>query len=209
MAKGILGRKLGMTQIFDEDGLVIPVTIVEATPNVVMQKRSVETDGYTAVQLGFDDKKEKRTIKPERGHANKANTNVKRFVREFREDEMQNFELGAEVKVDIFNNGELIDVTATTKGKGFQGAIKRHGQSRGPETHGSHYHRRVGSMGAIINKVFKGKKLPGHMGHKKRTVQNLEIVKVDAERNLLLVKGCIPGAKKAYVVVRSSVKGQK
>ncbi len=209
MAKGILGRKLGMTQIFDENGLVIPVTVVEATPNVVMQKRTVEKDGYTAVQLGFDNKKEKRTIKPERGHANKANTEVKRFVREFREDEMQNFELGAEVKVEIFNPGDVVDVVATSKGKGFQGAIKRHGQSRGPETHGSHYHRRVGSMGAIINRVFKGKKLPGHMGSKRITIQNLEIVRVDAERNLLLVKGSIPGAKKSYVVIKSAVKGQK
>ncbi len=209
MAKGLLGRKLGMTQVFDENGLVIPVTVIEATPNIVMQKRTIETDGYTAVQLGFDDKKESRTIKPERGHAKKANTNVKRFVREFRGDDMQEFELGAQVKVDIFNAGDLVDVTGKSKGKGFQGAIKRHGQSRGPETHGSHYHRRVGSMGAIINKVFKGKKLPGHMGCKKITTQNLEIVRVDVERNLLLVKGCVPGAKKSYVTVKSAVKAKK
>ncbi len=208
MAKGILGRKLGMTQIFDEHGIVIPVTVVEATPNVVMQKRTVEVDGYTAVQLGFDDKKEKRTNKPEQGHAKKANTNVKRLMREFRGEEMQGFEVGAEVKVDIFNVGDAVDVTGTSKGKGFQGAIKRHGQSRGPETHGSHYHRRVGSMGAIINKVFKGKKLPGHMGSKKITVQNLEIVKVDLERNLLLIKGNIPGAKKSFVTVKSAIKAQ-
>ncbi len=208
MAKGILGRKLGMTQIFDEHGIVIPVTVVEATPNVVMQKRTEDVDGYTAVQLGFEDKKEKRTNKPEQGHAKKANTGAKRLMREFRGEEMQAFEVGTEVKVDIFNAGDVVDVTGVSKGKGFQGAIKRHGQSRGPETHGSHYHRRVGSMGAIINRVFKGKKLPGHMGGKKITVQNLEIVKVDLERNLLLIKGNIPGAKKSFVTVKSAVKAQ-
>ncbi len=209
MAKGILGRKLGMTQIFDENGVVVPVTVVQATPNVVLQKKTVETDGYTSIQVGFEDKKEKRSNKPEKGHATKAGTTPKRFVREFRGEDMMNYDLGAEIKVDLFEAGDIVDVTGTSKGKGFQGAIKRHGQSRGPMGHGSHYHRGPGSMGAIINRVFKGKKLPGQMGGKRITTQNLEIVKVDVENNLLLIKGAVPGSRKSMVIVKNAVKQAK
>ena len=207
MAKGILGRKIGMTQIFSEDGELIPVTVVKADPNVVLQVKTVETDGYEAVQLGFEDKREKLATKPEMGHVAKANTAPKRFVREFSALNVAEYELGQEVKVDTFSVGDIVDVTAKSKGKGFQGAIKRHGQSRGPMSHGSHYHRGPGSMGGIqANRVLKGKKLPGHMGAKIVTVQNLEIVKVDTERNVLLIKGNVPGSKKALIKVRSAVK---
>jgi len=209
MAKGILGRKIGMTQIFSETGEQIPVTVVQADPNVVLQLKTNETDGYEAVQLGFETKREKLSTKPERGHASKANTAPKRFVREFRNLNVAEYELGQEVKVDVFTVGELVDVTGTSKGKGFQGAIKRHGFSRGPMAHGSHYHRGPGSMGSIqANRVLKGKKLPGHMGAKTVTVQNLEIVKIDAERNVLMIKGNIPGSKKALIKVRSAVKAR-
>lgn len=207
MTKGILGRKIGMTQVFAENGNLIPVTVVEVAPNVILQKKSVEGDGYTAVQLGFEDKREKLSNKPEKGHVAKANTAPKRFIREFRGDDLAAYEVGQEVKVDIFAAGDLVDVTGISKGKGFQGAIKRHGQSRGPMSHGSRYHRRVGSMGPVApNRVFKGKLLPGRMGGEQVTVQNLEIVKVDAERNLLLIKGNVPGPKKALLKVRSAVK---
>jgi len=207
MAKGILGRKIGMTQIFSESGVQIPVTVVQADPNVVLQLKTNETDGYEAVQLGFETKREKLSTKPEQGHVAKANTAPKRFIREFRTLNVANYELGQEVKVDTFTVGELVDVTGTTKGKGFQGAIKRHGFSRGPMSHGSHYHRGPGSMGSIqANRVLKGKKLPGHMGAKTVTVQNLEIVKIDTERNVLMIKGNIPGSKKALIKVRSAVK---
>ncbi|NBI30350.1 50S ribosomal protein L3 [Chengkuizengella marina] len=205
-AKGILGKKLGMTQVFTPEGIVIPVTVVEAGPNVVLQKKDLETDGYEAIQLGFGDKKENNAIKPEKGHAKKANATPKRYVKEFRGINSSEYEVGQEVKADIFAEGEFVDVTGTSKGKGFQGAIKRHGQRIGPKSHGSHYHRKPGSMGAIVNRVFKGKKLPGHMGSETVTLQNLEVVKVDAEKNILLVKGSIPGAKNSFVRVQASVK---
>lgn len=207
MAKGILGRKIGMTQVFAENGDLIPVTVIEATPNVVLQKKTVETDGYEAIQVGFEDKRVKLSNKPEQGHVAKANTAPKRFVREFRNVNVEEYEVGQEVKVEIFAEGDVIDVTGVTKGKGFQGVIKRHGQSRGPMAHGSRYHRRPGSMGPVApNRVFKQKKLPGQMGGTVVTIQNLEIVKVDVERNLLLVKGNVPGSKKALVTVKSAIK---
>ncbi|MFJ7668822.1 50S ribosomal protein L3 [Lysinibacillus sp. NPDC097195] len=207
MAKGILGRKIGMTQVFAENGDLIPVTVIEATPNVVLQKKTVETDGYEAIQVGFEDKRVKLSNKPEQGHVAKANTAPKRFIREFRNVNVGEYEVGQEVKVEIFAEGDVIDVTGVTKGKGFQGVIKRHGQSRGPMAHGSRYHRRPGSMGPVApNRVFKQKKLPGQMGGTVVTIQNLEIVKVDAERNLLLVKGNVPGSKKALVTVKTAIK---
>jgi len=209
MAKGILGRKIGMTQIFAENGDLIPVTVIEAGSNVVLQKKTVETDGYEAIQIGFEDKREKLANKPEKGHVAKANTAPKRFIREFRNVNAEEYEVGQEVKVEIFAEGDVVDVTGVTKGKGFQGAIKRHGQSRGPMSHGSRYHRRVGSMGPVApNRVFKQKKLPGQMGGNVVTIQNLEIIKVDAERNLLLVKGNVPGSKKALVAVKSAIKSK-
>ncbi|SDI06861.1 LSU ribosomal protein L3P [Alteribacillus persepolensis] len=207
MTKGILGRKIGMTQLFNENGELLPVTVIEAEPNVVLQTKTSESDGYEAIQLGFIDKKEKSANKPEKGHAEKANAAPKRYVREICDIDSGDYEVGQEVKVDTFSDGDIVDVTGTSKGKGFQGAIKRHNQARGPMTHGSRYHRRPGTMGPIDpNHVLKGKKLPGRMGGKTVTVQNLEIVKVDTERNLLLVKGNVPGAKKSYVTVRSAVK---
>ena len=209
MAKGILGRKIGMTQVFAENGDLIPVTVIEATPNVVLQKKTVETDGYEAIQVGFEDKRVKLSNKPEQGHVAKANTAPKRFIREFRNVNVEEYEVGQEVKVEIFAEGDVIDVTGVTKGKGFQGVIKRHGQSRGPMAHGSRYHRRPGSMGPVApNRVFKQKKLPGQMGGNVVTIQNLEIVKVDAERNLLLVKGNVPGSKKALVTVKTAIKSK-
>jgi large subunit ribosomal protein L3 len=209
MTKGILGRKIGMTQVFAENGDLIPVTVVEATPNVVLQKKTVETDGYNAIQLGFEDKREKLANKPEKGHVAKANTAPKRFIREFNNVNVDEYEVGQEVKVDIFAEGDLVDVTGISKGKGFQGVIKRHGQSRGPMSHGSRYHRRPGSMGAIApNRVFKQKALPGRMGGEQVTVQNLQIVKVDPERNLLLIKGNVPGTKKALLKIKSAVKAK-
>ncbi|MBU7594026.1 50S ribosomal protein L3 [Metabacillus halosaccharovorans] len=209
MTKGILGRKIGMTQVFAENGDLIPVTVIEAAPNVILQKKTVETDGYNAVQLGFEDKREKLSNKPEKGHVAKADTAPKRFVKELREASLEQIEVGQEVKVDIFTAGETVDVTGISKGKGFQGAIKRHGQSRGPMSHGSRYHRRPGSMGPVApNRVFKNKLLPGRMGGERITVQNLEIVKVDAERNLLLIKGNVPGPKKALITVKSAVKSK-
>ena len=209
MAKGILGKKLGMTQIFTEEGVVIPVTVVEAGPCVVLQKKDVETDGYEAVQLGFADQKESRANKPELGHVKKAGTAPKRFIREIRGMSMD-LEVGQEVKADLFAQGEVVDVTGITKGKGFAGSIKRHNQSRGPMAHGSRYHRRPGSMGPVAaNRVPKGKALPGRMGTEKVTIQNLEIVKVDTDRNLILVKGSIPGPKNSYVIVKESVKQGK
>jgi large subunit ribosomal protein L3 len=209
MTKGILGKKIGMTQVFAENGELIPVTVIEAASNVVLQKKTVEADGYEAIQIGFADKREKLANKPEKGHAAKANTAPKRFVREIRNADMSAYEVGQEVKVDIFANGDIVDVTGTSKGKGFQGTIKRHGQSRGPMSHGSRYHRRPGSMGPVApNRVFKNKLLPGRMGGEKVTVQNLQIVKVDVERNLLLVKGNVPGSKKSYVTIRSAVKSK-
>ncbi|MCT6924330.1 MULTISPECIES: 50S ribosomal protein L3 [Bacillales] len=209
MAKGILGRKIGMTQVFAENGDLIPVTVIEAAPNVVLQKKTAETDGYEAIQVGFEDKRVKLSNKPEQGHVAKANTAPKRFIREFRNVNVAEYEVGQEVKVEIFAEGDVIDVTGVSKGKGFQGVIKRHGQSRGPMAHGSRYHRRPGSMGPVApNRVFKQKKLPGQMGGNVVTIQNLEIVKVDAERNLLLVKGNVPGSKKSLVTVKTAVKSK-
>ncbi|WP_066189202.1 MULTISPECIES: 50S ribosomal protein L3 [Gracilibacillus] len=207
MTKGILGRKIGMTQLFSEQGELIPVTVIEAEPNVVLQKRTNENDGYEAVQLGFANQKENNANKPAKGHAEKANTAPKRYIREFRDVNLDEYDLGQEINVEVFEAGDMIDVTGTSKGKGFQGAIKRHNQSRGPMTHGSHYHRGPGAMGVIDPmRVFKGKKLPGQMGGEQITIQNLEVVKVDAERNLLLIKGNVPGAKKSFVKVTSAVK---
>jgi large subunit ribosomal protein L3 len=207
MTKGILGKKLGMTQVFTEKGDVVPVTVIEASPNGVLQKKSVESDGYVAIQLGYDDVKASRVIKPAKGHAEKANANPKRYMKEIRGTEFAAYEVGQEVKVDTFSEGDIVDVTGISKGKGFQGSIKRHNQSRGPMAHGSRYHRRPGSMGPVApNRVFKGKLLPGRMGGEQITVQNLEIVKVDTERNLLLVKGNVPGARKGYVTIKSAVK---
>ena len=207
MTKGILGRKIGMTQVFMENGELIPVTVVEASNNVVLQKKSIDTDGYEAIQIGFEDKREKLSNKPEKGHVSKANTAPKRFIRECRGVDLDGYEVGQEVKVSMFAEGEMIDVTGVSKGKGFQGSIKRHGQSRGPMAHGSRYHRRPGSMGPVApNRVFKGKLLPGRMGGEQITVQNLEIVKVDVERNLLLIKGNVPGSKKALLKIKSAVK---
>ncbi|MCC2375648.1 50S ribosomal protein L3 [Bacillus paranthracis] len=210
MTKGILGRKIGMTQVFAENGELIPVTVIAANPNVVLQKKTTETDGYNAIQLGFEDKREKLTNKPEQGHTAKASTTPKRFIREIRDADVDGLEVGQEVKVDVFATGEIVDVTGISKGKGFQGVIKRHGQSRGPMSHGSRYHRRPGSMGPVApNRVFKGKKLAGRMGGDQVTIQNLEIIQVDTERNLLLVKGNVPGAKKSLVVVQGAVKVSK
>jgi large subunit ribosomal protein L3 len=209
MTKGILGRKIGMTQVFAENGDLIPVTVIEAAPNVVLQKKTVETDGYEAIQLGFEDKREKLSNKPAKGHVAKASTAPKRFIREFRGLDTANYEVGQEVNVESFAEGDVIDVTGVTKGKGFQGVIKRHGQSRGPMAHGSRYHRRPGSMGPVApNRVFKQKKLPGQMGGHVVTIQNLHIVRVDAERNLLLVKGNVPGSRKSLVVVKAAIKSK-
>lgn len=209
--KSIMGKKIGMTQIFDENGVMIPVTVVEAGPVVVIQIKTEETDGYNAVQVGFGEVKEKHVNKPMKGHFAKAGVALKKHVKELRpEDGVENYSLAQEIKVDIFEVGEKIDVTGISKGKGFQGSIKRHGQSRGPETHGSHYHRAPGSMGSASDpsKVRKGKKLPGHMGHTRVTIQNLEVARVDAEKNLILIKGAIPGPKKGLVVIKTAVKGQ-
>ena len=205
--KGILGKKLGMTQIFTEEGIVVPVTVVEAGPNVVTQVKTVEKDGYNAIQVGFEDAKEKSLNKPQKGHLAAANT-LKKHLKEFRVDSVEGYTVGQEIKADLFAAGELIDVTGISKGKGFQGVIKRHGQSRGPMGHGSMYHRRPGSMGptSTPGRVFKGKKLPGHMGVQTITIQNLEVVRVDLDKNVLLVKGSVPGAKGAILKIKSSVK---
>ena len=205
--KGILGRKIGMTQVFTESGKLIPVTVVEVEPNIVTQIKTKENDGYEAIQLGFDTKREKLATKASAGHTAKANTTPKRFFREIKGVDINDYTVGQEIKVDIFTAGEVIDVTGTTKGKGFQGVIKRHGQSRGPMGHGSHYHRRPGSMGTMRPmRVFKGKKLPGHMGMLTVTIQNLEVVAVDVENNVILIKGNVPGPKKGLVIIKSAVK---
>jgi len=209
MTKGILGRKIGMTQVFAENGDLIPVTVIQATPNVVLQKKTVDTDGYEAIQLGFEDKREKLSNKPAKGHVAKADTAPKRFIREFRGLNTADYEVGQVVNVESFAEGDVIDVTGVAKGKGFQGVIKRHGQSRGPMSHGSRYHRRPGSMGPVApNRVFKQKKLPGQMGGNTVTIQNLQVVKIDAERNLLLVKGNVPGSRKSLVVVKAAIKSK-
>ena len=206
--KGILGKKIGMTQVFTEEGLVIPVTVVEAGPVAVTQIKTLENDGYEAIQVGYVDAKEKALNKPQKGHLAKAGV-LKRHLKEFRVDTVEGYEVGQEIKADLFTAGEKIDVTGISKGKGFQGPIKRHGQSRGPESHGSRYHRRPGSMGACSypGRVFKNKKLAGHMGSVKITIHNLEVVRVDAEKNLLLIKGAIPGAKGSVVTVKAAIKG--
>ena len=206
--KGILGKKIGMTQVFTEEGLVIPVTVVEAGPVAVTQIKTLENDGYEAIQVGYVDAKEKALNKPQKGHLAKAGV-LKRHLKEFRVDTVEGYEVGQEIKADLFTAGEKIDVTGISKGKGFQGPIKRHGQSRGRESHGSRYHRRPGSMGACSypGRVFKNKKLAGHMGSVKITIQNLEVVRVDAEKNLLLIKGAIPGAKGSVVTVKAAIKG--
>ena len=208
--KGILGKKLGMTQIFTEAGNVVPVTVVEAGPVVVTQIKTTEKEGYNAVQVGFEDAKEKSLNKPQKGHLAAANV-LKKHLKEFRVESTEEYSVGQEIKADLFAAGEKIDVTGTSKGKGFQGPIKRHGQSRGPESHGSRYHRRPGSMGACSfpGRVFKNKKLAGHMGSVTVTVQNLEVVRVDAEKNLILVKGAIPGAKGSIVTIKEAVKASK
>ena len=211
MNKGIIGKKIGMTQIFDEKGKVIPVTVIEAGPCLVAQVKSVETDGYNAIQLGFGDVKESKLNKPEKGHFAKAKLANKKHLREFRLDDISSYKIGDEVKADIFAAGEKIDVQGTSKGKGFQGVIKRHGQHRGPMGHGSMYHRRPGSMGSTSTpgRVFKGKKLPGHMGKVTVTIQNLDVVRVDMDKNVILVKGSVPGPKGAILKVKSAVKASK
>ena len=210
MKKAILGKKIGMTQIFDENGKVIPVTVVEAGPCTVVQVKTKDSDGYEAVQLGFGEIKEKKLIKPTKGHFAKANVTPKKHLSEFRLEEIS-YNVGDEIKADIFTAGETVDVTGTTKGKGFQGVIKRHGQSRGPMGHGSMYHRRPGSMGSTSTpgRVFKGKNLPGHMGVETVTIENLEIVRVDLDKNVLLIKGSVPGNKGAILKIRNSVKSAK
>ena len=224
MKKGILATKIGMTQIFSEDGTLVPVTVLQAGPCVVTQIKTVENDGYSAVQVGFVDKKERIVNKDKsgkkeiihrhgvnkamKGHFDKAGVPCKRFVREFKFENAQDYTLGSEIKADMFAAGDKVDASAISKGKGFQGAIKRHGQSRGPMTHGSKYHRHAGSNGAASDpsKVFKGKKMPGQMGNKRITIQNLEVVRVDAENNLLLIKGSVPGPKKSLVTIKEAVK---
>jgi len=208
MKKGILATKVGMTQIFNENGVLIPVTVLQAGPCVVTQVKTVENDGYSAVQVGYVDKREKLVSKPIKGHFDKAGVSYKRYVREFKLENADQYSVKDEIKAEIFAAGDKIDATAISKGKGFQGAIKRHGQSRGPMAHGSKFHRHAGSNGAASDpsKVFKGKKMPGQMGNKKITIQNLEIVKVDAENNLILVKGAIPGPKKSLVTIKETVK---
>ena len=205
--KGILGRKKGMTEVFTTDGKLIPVTVIEVEDNVVSQVKTKENDGYEAIQLATVEKKESRSNKPETGHLKKANTTPKRFLKEIRGVSVSDYALGDVLKADVFAAGEMVDVTGTSKGKGFQGVIKRHNQSRGPMTHGSQYHRGVGSMGTLLPmRVLPGKKLPGHMGHEQVTIQNLEVISVDLENNVILIKGSVPGPKNSLVLVRTSVK---
>ena len=208
MKKAILATKVGMTQIFNENGVLIPVTVLQATPNVVTQIKTVENDGYAAVQVGYGDIREVLVNKPRKGHFAKAGVANKRFLREFKFENAAEYTVGQEIKANIFAEGDKIDVTGISKGKGFQGAIKRHGLSRGPMKHGSKYHRHAGSNGAATTpgRVFKGKHMPGHMGAVKVTVQNLEVVKVDVDNNLLLVKGAVPGSKKSMIVLKETVK---
>ena len=211
MKKAILATKVGMTQIFNDEGVLTPVTVLQAGPCVVTQVKTVENDGYKAVQVGFVDKREKLVSKPVKGHFDKAGVSYKRFVREFRFENAEEYSVKDEIKADIFAAGDKIDATAISNGKGFQGAIKRHGQSRGPMAHGSKFHRHQGSNGACSDpsKVFKGKGMPGHMGSKRITIQNLEVVRIDAENNLILVKGAVPGPKKALVTLKETVKAAR
>lgn len=208
MKKAIIAQKVGMTQIFLEDGTIVPVTVLQAGPCTVTQVKTVKNDGYSAVQLGFEDKKEKHTTKPLQGHFKKAGSEFKRHLKEFKLVDAENYELGQSITADVFEVGDLVDVSGVSKGKGFQGSIKRHGQSRGPMAHGSKSHRVSGSMGACSSpsRVFPGKALPGHMGAEKVTVQNLEVVRIDADDNVILVKGAVPGPKKAIVTIIDAVK---
>ena len=209
MRKGILGRKIGMTQVFAKNGKLTPVTVIAVEPNYVSQIKTVETDGYNAIQLAAFDKREKLSNKPETSHLKKANVTPKRFLKEIRNVDVSAYTLGQEIKADIFTVGEMVDVSGVSKGKGFQGVIKRFGQSRGPMGHGSQYHRGVGSLGTLLPMhVLKGKKLPGHMGHKLVTVQNLEVVEIDLENNIILVKGNVPGPKKSLVIIKSAIKNE-
>ena len=211
MKKAILATKVGMTQIFDENGVLIPVTVLQAGPCVVTQVKTVDNDGYKAVQVGFVDKREKLVNKPQKGHFDKAGVSYKRYVREFKFENAEEYSVKDEIKADIFAAGDKIDATAISKGKGFQGAIKRYGQHRGPMAHGSKFHRHQGSNGSATTpgRVFKGKGMPGHMGSKKITVQNLEVVKVDTDNNLILVKGAVPGPKKSLVTIKETVKVER
>lgn len=212
MNKFFLGKKLGMTQVFNENGNIIPVTVVETSPCTVVQLKTEETDGYVAVKVGYENILERKLNKPEKGLFAKNKIAPKKFLKEFRVDSVENYQVGQDLKIsEMFENGEKIDITGISKGKGFQGVIKRYGHARGKETHGSMYHRRVGSMGACSTpgRVFKGKKLPGHMGNEKVTVQNLELVKIDNDRNIILVKGAVPGPKGAYLVIKGAVKAGK
>ncbi|MEY8337848.1 50S ribosomal protein L3 [Lachnospiraceae bacterium 62-35] len=211
MKKAILATKVGMTQIFGENGVLVPVTVLQAGPCVVTQVKTEENDGYKAIQVGYVDKREKLVNKPMKGHFDKAGVSYKRFVREFRLENAEEYSVKDEIKADIFAAGDKVDATAISKGKGFQGAIKRHGQHRGPMTHGSKFHRHQGSNGSATTpgRVFKGKKMPGHMGHVRVTVQNLEVVRVDAENSLILVKGAVPGPKKSLVTLKETVKAGK
>ncbi len=208
MEKIIIGKKLGMTQIFNEKGIVIPVTVIQAGPCIVTQVKTIETDGYNSLQLGFGEIRENRINRPKKGHFEKAKLQPKKYLKEFRVNEIQDIKVGEELKADIFSEGDKVDVQGITKGKGFQGVIKRHGQHRGPMGHGSMYHRRPGSMGATSTpgRVFKGKKLPGHMGMQKVTIQNLEVIRVDLDKNVILLKGSVPGSKGSILKVKKSVK---
>ena len=209
MAKGILGRKVGMTQVFDESGKMIPVTVISVEPNVVLQKKTVEVDGYSSVQLGYMEKRANLINKPLAAHFEKAKTTPKRYIREIRLQGMEEYEVGQEVKCDIFTAGDYVDVTGTSKGKGFQGVIKRHNQSTGSQSHGSKYHRGIGSMGVIApNRIRKGKNMPGRMGGERVTVQNLVVVRSDLDKNILLVKGNVPGPNKTLLIVKNAIKKQ-
>ena len=208
MKKGILGKKLGMTQIFDENGKIVPVTVIEAGPCLVIQKKTVEKEGYQSIQVGFDDIREKLVNKPLKGHFGKAGVALKRFVKEFRLEDISGYKIGQEIKADIFAAGDKVDISGVSKGKGFQGAIKRWNQSRGPMSHGSKFHRAPGSSGASSDpsKTFKNKRMPGHMGFVSTTVLNLSVAKVMLEKNIILIKGGVPGPNKGYVVIRNTVK---
>lgn len=208
MKKAILGLKVGMTQIFDKEGKAVPVTVIAANPNIVVQKKTVENDGYTAIQVGFDDKAEKKVSKPIKGHFAKAKVATKRYLREFRLEDAAAYEVGQEIKADVFKEGDKVDVSGVSKGKGYAGTIKRHNFHRGPMKHGSKYHRGVGSMGASSDpsRTIPGKKLPGHMGSENTTVQNLEVVRIDLEKNVILVKGAVPGIRGSLVMIKNTVK---
>lgn len=207
MSRGILGRKVGMTQIFAEDGKVIPVTVVQAGPCYVLQKKTEASDGYNAIQVGYDEKRENLASKPVKGHFKKSGVKIMRFIKEFRTANADSYEVGQEIKADVFAVGDKVDVIGTSKGKGFAGMHKRHNSRRGPMGHGSKYHHRTGSLGAKgPARVFKGRNLPGRMGGERTTVQNLEVVRVDADKNYILVRGCVPGAKKSLLILKESVK---